>query len=71
MGDYEYYGDDDRSMFADPGGSSSLRRARRGNRRTRPCPTCGRRKALTPEDVRRGYQCDACAARREGGCWSN
>ena len=58
---------DDRSMFADPGGCSALRAAGPGNRRNRPCPTCGAKNRLTPADVARGYQCDACADRLEGG----
>jgi len=61
--------DDDRRMFADPGGRSALRRATRGNPRVHPCPTCKRPNALTTKDVRLGYQCDACADRDEGGAW--
>lgn len=59
---YDY---DDRSMFADPGGRSALRRATRRNPRNRPCPTCGVPNVLTPADVARHYQCDACADRAE------
>jgi hypothetical protein len=59
--------DDDRSMFADPGGRSALRRATRGNPRNLPCPTCKAPNRLTPADAARGYQCDACADREEGG----
>lgn len=59
--------DDGRSDFADPGGRSALRAARRGNPRNRSCPTCKRRNVLTPADVARGYQCDACADRAESG----
>jgi len=66
----EYHGecDDDRDgpRFADPGGRSALRAASRHNRRNRPCPTCHRRNVLTPADVERGYQCDACADKAEG-----
>jgi hypothetical protein len=62
---YDY--DDDRSMFADPGGRSALRASGRRNPRNLPCPTCGRPNKLTPADVRRGYQCDGCADRDEGG----
>lgn len=63
---YEDYEDDDRSMFADPGGRSALRRAHKGNRRNLPCPTCGEKNRLTPADRERGYQCDSCANRAEG-----
>lgn len=58
--------DDDRSMFADPGGRSALRAASRRNPRNLPCPTCGKPNRLTPADKARGYQCDACADRDEG-----
>lgn len=51
--------------FASAG--SALRRATKGNPRNRSCPTCKRRNALTPLDVARGYQCDRCADRDEGG----
>lgn len=62
-GDFGYKEvDDDRSMFADPGGRSALR----AGVRKFPCPTCGRKNALTAEDVRRGYQCDRCADAAEG-----
>ena len=53
--------------FAEPSGRSALRAATRRNPRNRPCPTCGRKNALTPLDVARGYQCDWCADRAEGG----
>jgi hypothetical protein len=56
--------DEDRSQFARPG--SALRRATKGNPRIHPCPTCKEPNRLTPADVRRGYQCDACADRDEG-----
>lgn len=61
--------DDDagRRMFRDHGGRSALRAAGRGNPRNLPCPTCGRRNVLTPADRARGYQCDECADRDEGG----
>lgn len=52
--------------FADPGGVSCLRAARRGNPRNLPCPTCGEKNRLTPADRARGYQCDDCANRAEG-----
>ena len=58
-----------RSMFADPGGNSALRSASRRNPRNLPCPTCGRANVLTPADVARGYQCNACADRDERGGW--
>jgi hypothetical protein len=60
--DYE-----DRSQFADPGGRSALRASSRRNPRNLPCPTCGTPNKLTPADVRKHYQCDACADRDEGG----
>ena len=53
--------------FANPGGNSSLRAASRSNPRNLPCATCGAPNRLTPLDVRRGYQCDQCADRAEGG----
>jgi len=53
--------------FAEEGGQSALRAATRRNPRNRPCPTCGAKNRLTPIDVARGYQCDACADRAEGG----
>lgn len=53
--------------FTDPGGRSALRAATRKNPRNRPCPTCGRKNVLTPLDVARGYQCDACADACERG----
>ena len=59
--------DDDRRMFADPGGTSALRAATKRNPRNLPCPTCGEQNALTPAERKRGYQCDACAERAEGG----
>ena len=63
-----YSDDDDRSMFADPGGRSALRRATKRNSRIYPCPTCGAENVLTAEDVARGYQCDRCADRDEMAC---
>ena len=62
---YDY--DDDRSMFADPGGRSALRAASKCNPRNLPCPTCKTPNRLTPADRARGYQCNACADRNEGG----
>ncbi len=56
-----------RLAFADPGGRSALRAAGPGNPRNLPCPTCGGKNRLTPEDKRRGYQCDSCADAIEKG----
>lgn len=53
-----------RIEFANPG--SALRAASSCNPRNLPCPTCGEDDRLTPEDARRGYQCDECADRAEG-----
>jgi len=58
--------EEDRSMFADPGGRSALRAATASNPRNQPCPTCKRPNMLTPADVRKGYQCDRCADAEEG-----
>ena len=58
--------DDDRMVFADPGGRSALRAASRGNPRNLPCPTCGEPNRLTPADRRLGFQCDRCADAAEG-----
>jgi len=55
-----------RRMFRDPGGRSALRAASSTNPRNQPCPTCKGPNKLTPADVRKGYQCDACADRLEG-----
>jgi len=59
--------DDAGGSFARPGSNSALRAATRHNPRNRPCPTCKRPNVLTPADVARGYQCDACADRDERG----
>jgi hypothetical protein len=68
--DFQYDIDpEERMMFADPGGRSALRAATRGNPRNLPCPTCGKPNRLTPADRKRGYQCDECADRAEGGGW--
>ncbi len=61
-GDY-----DEDFPFADPGGESALRLATADNPRNLPCPTCGCPDRLTPEDRRRGYQCDSCARDQERG----
>jgi len=53
--------------FADPGGNSALRAASKRNPRNLPCPSCGAKNHLTPEDRARGYQCDRCADRAERG----
>jgi len=63
--DYAY--DNDEIEFADPGGNSALRAAGPSNPRNLPCPTCEQPNRLTPADVARGYQCDACADRAERG----
>lgn len=58
--------DQDRSaVFANAG--SALRAESKSNPRNLPCPTCGTPNVLTPADVRRGYQCDACADAAEWG----
>lgn len=49
--------------FRDPGGRSALH----PGKRTRPCPTCGRKNMLTVADVQHGYQCDRCADEVERG----
>ena len=59
--------DDDRSMFAHPGGNSALRAETPSNPRNLPCPNCGRANMLTPADRARGYQCDRCADQAERG----
>ncbi len=53
--------------FADPGGDSALRAATQRNPRNLPCPTCKQPNRLTPADVARSYQCNACARRDEAG----
>lgn len=63
----DYYADEDRSMFADPGGNSALRATSKRNPRNLPCPTCHEPNRLTPADRARGYQCDTCADHDEGG----
>jgi hypothetical protein len=72
MEDYERDDDLDgedsgRMMFADPGGRSSLRAASKRNPRNLPCPNCGAKNVLTPEDRAHGYQCDRCADQLERG----
>lgn len=52
----------DREMFREPGGRSALG----PGRRIHPCPTCGRKNALTAGDKAKGYQCDRCADAAEG-----
>lgn len=61
--------DDDRNEFADPHGNSALRASSARNPRNLPCPTCHAPDRITPADRARGYQCDACADRAEGGGW--
>ena len=53
--------------FADEGGNSSLRAATASNPRNLPCPSCGEEDRLTALDVKRHYQCNACADRCERG----
>lgn len=53
--------------FADPGGVSALHPATAANPRDLPCPTCREPNVLTRADRSKGYQCDACADRAEGG----
>jgi len=53
--------------FAEPGGNSALRAATKRNPRNLPCPNCGEPNRLTRIDKARGYQCDECADRAEGG----
>jgi hypothetical protein len=66
--DYDYDDrDDNRSMFADPGGNSALRAATKDNPRNLPCPNCGAKNRLTPADRARHYQCDVCADLAERG----
>jgi hypothetical protein len=75
MDEYEYdyddfiadYDEDRDCDFAHPGGRSALRRETPDNPRNLPCPTCGDEDMLTPADVDRGYQCDACADAAERG----
>lgn len=55
--------DDGDIKFADPGGNSALRAGVRDQR----CPSCKFPNRLTIEDVRLGYQCDACADALERG----
>ena len=59
----------DRAQFRDPGGTSALRSASRGDPRNLPCPTCKRPNRLTAGDVNRGYQCDSCADADEWGVY--
>lgn len=63
----EPHGDDDHSVFADPGGESALRAATPGNPRIHPCPTCESPNRLTQLDVALGYQCNTCASQDELG----
>ncbi len=64
----DYDGDAEFDLdFADPGGRSALRAARKGNPRNRSCPQCKRRNVLTPADVALGYCCNICADENERG----
>ncbi len=67
MNEYEFYEDDDRIQFADPGGKSALRASSKSNPRNLPCPNCKRTDMLTPKDMECGYQCDICAEAVESG----
>ena len=67
MNEYEFYEDDDRIQFADPGGKSALRASSKSNPRNLPCPNCKRPDMLTPKDMECGYQCDICADAAESG----
>ena len=64
---FDYYDHDDCCDFADPGGRSALRAARKDNPRNLPCPNCGAKNRLTPADRALGYQCDSCADQAERG----
>lgn len=66
---WDDYDDNDRFMFAEPGGRSALRAASKRNPRNLPCPTCKAPNRLTPADRAAGYQCNACADAAEGGGW--
>jgi hypothetical protein len=63
----DYDTDYEGPCFADPGGNSALRAASKRNPRNKPCPTCGQKNVLTPEDVALGYQCNRCADKAERG----
>jgi hypothetical protein len=68
--EYDPYDDEeliDGVGFARPGENSALRAETPSNPRNLPCPTCGEPNRLTPLDVARHYQCDACADMQEGG----
>lgn len=62
MSEYDYDADSYHLEFYDPYGRSALR----AGVRKYPCPTCGKPNRLTAEDVKRHYQCDACADAQEG-----
>jgi len=53
--------------FQNPG--SALRKSSKSNPRIYPCPTCKKENRLTAQDKAKGYQCDDCANRSEGGCY--
>ena len=68
--DDEFYGPEDNDEdcdFADPGGTSALRRETPENPRNKPCPTCHWPDRLTARDVSLGYQCNDCANAMERG----
>lgn len=64
MIDADFQGKSRQQEFANA--DSALRAASKYNPRIYPCPTCGAEGVLTLRDVKRHYQCDACANRDEG-----
>lgn len=64
---HSHHFDPDDMDFAEPGGRSALRAARKGNRRNLPCPTCRQPNKLTPADRAQSYVCDSCADVAERG----
>jgi hypothetical protein len=66
--DYDPWDDPDGDYdFANPGGTSALRRATDSNPRNQDCSQCGRKNILTPKDKSLGYVCDICADQNERG----
>jgi len=51
------------------GSKSAATRAwnKRTDPRSEPCPECGRPEILLPAEAKRGYVCDDCANKTEGG----
>lgn len=62
---YDVEPSEDRRGYQKAG--SALRKASPKNPRIYPCPTCLKPNKLTAADVRREYQCDACADQDECG----